>query len=854
MNEIDEAELLSAGRSGTVADAAMDGEKRTVQAALLRRCCYELKDQIDPHGLRLNSAVVVGCLDLAGLAVPFPLCFNGCEFDSAVVVEGAELFELSLTSCARLPGLLGNGLRLRRDLNLSRSHIAGAHWTSASTSKRSAVWLCEAEIGGRLLCVNTTIDGQGDRSIQADRIHVGGAVRLIHQFRARGEMRLLGARIEGPLDLDGAQFESVGGEAIDIADTIIEGSMFLVEDPAGHKPVVRGRIHMGSVRIAGRLLVRNAILEAPESVPKDSGYARSRSSGAAVSAPRLSVGAEVTLAEHCEVTGTIDMSMGDMSSMSIGENCLLRAPGRTAVDLTNAEIRSLFRVDENAVIEGTIKLAGAVIHGTLALHGQISQPEHLSLIGGSAMTVDGNVYLNGLRTHGGQVNFRGASLGSLSAGGAQLENRSRSSLPDNHDETGCTLAADGAKVAGNVLLNEGFVSAGALRLAGADIAGSLICADAQLDGCDENGYALVADEIRVGGSMMLNEGFTASGAVRLPGANIARNLVCSGAQLSGQDYQGVALRGGGIKVASIYLNDGFTAAGMIWLESATIRGSADLAPQKPPDGITGLDAAHTQIAGTLSWIPLAQVEGPVSLQGATADQLVDDWGSARNNAFWPTDGRLHLDGFIYSRLGGAEPATVDQRLGWLRSQYKRNAGKIPAPFAAQPYEQLASVYRHAGQDTEARRVAIARRSDLRKYGNLSPPRRTGNWLLDKSIKYGYQTWRAVAGLISLYVIVLALSIFAQHHGLIVPVGNVTNLHPTPVATRCVGNYPCFYPAGYAIDTVIPIINVHQAAYWGPSGHTSWAWIWVLTTWIATALGWALVTLLVAGYTGLARRE
>jgi hypothetical protein len=285
MNEIDEAELLSAARSGTVVDAAVDGRKRTVQAALLRRCCHELKDQIDPHGLRLNNAVVVGCLDLAGLAVSFPLRFEGCEFDSAVVVEGADLFELSLISCPRLPGLLGNGLRLCRDLNLSRSHIAGAHWTSGSTSKRSAVWLCEAEIGGRLLCVNATIDGQGGRSIQADRIHVGGAVRLIQQFRARGEMRLLGARIEGALDLGGAQFESTDGEAIDIVDAVIDGSMFLVEDPAGRRPVVRGRIHMGSVQIAGRLLIRNAILEAPESVPRDSGYARSRSSGACLSAP-----------------------------------------------------------------------------------------------------------------------------------------------------------------------------------------------------------------------------------------------------------------------------------------------------------------------------------------------------------------------------------------------------------------------------------------------------------------------------------------------------------------------------------------------------------------------------------------
>ena len=853
MDEIDEAELAGAGKSGAVVDAAVNGLKRVVQAALLRKCCHELKDQIDPRGLRLKNAVVAGCLDLTGLAVPFPLRFDGCEFDSPLVAGGAELFELSLTGCPRLPGLLGNGLRLRRDLDMSHSRVAGAHWTSAGTSKRSAIWLCEAEIGGRLLCAGTTIDGEGGRAIRADRIYVGGAIRFIDQFNSVGEVRLLGAHVASAIDLTGAQIESPDGPAIDLENAAIDGGVFLIDDPAGRRPVIRGRLEMGSARISGRFLIRNATLGTRPDVPDRSIYARPTAIGAALSAARLSVSSEVTLAGRCEVTGTIDMAMADVSSVSIGANCVLSAPGHTALDLTNAEIRSLLRVDKDAVVEGTLRLAGAVIHGTLALHGQMSQPEHRSLIGGSAMTVDGTVYLNGLRTHGGQVNFRGAILGSLSAGGAQLENRSRFSGLDSREETGYTMAADGAKVAGNVLLNEGFTSMGALRLAGADIAGSLICADAQLE-AGENGYALVADEIRVGGSMLLNEGFTSSGAVRLPGANIARNLVCSGAQLSGKDHQGVALRAGGINVASIYLNDGFTAAGMIWLESAAISGSAYMAPQKPADGITGLDAAHAQIAGTLSWIPSAQVEGLVSLQGAAADQLFDDWDSGRNNAFWPTDGWLHLDGFIYSRLGGAKPATVEQRLGWLRSQYKRNASKTPVPFATQPYEQLASVYRHAGQDTEARRVAIARRSDLRKYGNLSPPRRIGNWLLDKSIKYGYQTWRAVAGLISLYLIVLALSIFAQHHGLIVPVGSVTNLHPTPVATSCVGNYPCFYPAGYAIDTVIPIINVHQAAYWGPSGRGPWAWTWVLATWIATALGWALVTLLVAGYTGLARRE
>jgi len=204
MGEIDEAELLSAGQRGAVLDGMAGGRKRIVPAAALRRCCRELKDRIDPRGLRLTNAVVTGELDLTGLVVPFSLRFDGREFDTAPVVEGAQLFELALTGSPRLPGLLGNGPRVRRDLDLSRSHIVGAHWTSASTSKRAAVWLCESEIGGRLLCLDTVLDGQGDRALQADRMRVGGAVRLLNEFRSQGEIRLIGARISGTFDLSGA--------------------------------------------------------------------------------------------------------------------------------------------------------------------------------------------------------------------------------------------------------------------------------------------------------------------------------------------------------------------------------------------------------------------------------------------------------------------------------------------------------------------------------------------------------------------------------------------------------------------------------------------------------------------------
>jgi hypothetical protein len=462
LNEIDEAELIAAGQAGTVVAGAAPGGKRRVQAELLRKCCHELKDRIDPRGLRLTNAVVAGCLDLAGLAVPFPLRFDGCEFESAPVVEGAQLFELSLTGCPRLPGLLGNGLRLRRDLDLSRSRVAGAHWTSGSTSKRSAIWLCESEIGGRLLFVDAAIDGLGDRCIQADRIRVGGAVRLIHQFTALGEIRLLGARIDGSLDLTGARIESTAGPAIDVEDATIEGSVFLIEDPAGRRPVIRGRLDMVSTRIAGRFLIRNASLEARPDLPTGSIYARSTVGGIALDAARLSVGAAVMIAGRCEVNGGIDMSMGDMSSLSIGADCVLRAPGRTALDLTNAEIRALLRLDGSASVTGTIRLAGAVIHGTLALHGELTEPEQLSLVDGSAMKVDGDVYLDGLRATGGRVNFRGATLGSVRADRAVLNNPG-----------GYSVSLNQAVVKGSVRLADGFTSTGLVGLGRSTIEGRL---------------------------------------------------------------------------------------------------------------------------------------------------------------------------------------------------------------------------------------------------------------------------------------------------------------------------------------------------------------------------------------------
>ena len=466
MDAVSLAELMHAGRAGAVLDCADGDVRRAVDAALIRRCCREMKNQIDPHGIQLRNAYIRGAVDLAGLDLRFPLRFDGCEFDAPFIVEGAALRELALIGCVNLPGLLANGLRVQRDLDLSRSRVTGAHFTSASTSMRSAIWLCESEIGGRLLCRDTVIAADGERAIQADRMHVGGTVRFIRQFTALGQIRLLGAHVEGSFDLTGAHLDSRSSHAaLDLGDAVIGGSFFLTSDVSGRQSVINGRLDLGSAQISGQFRIRDAILSERAGAAIDTGYALSRVAGTAVSAPRLSVGAEITVEGACQVSGGIDLSMGEISSLSIGKDCSLRAPGRTALELTNAELRSSLVVD-GAVVEGTLRLTGARIQGRLSLMGAtFSKPGGNSLIAAQGVAVDGDVELQGVRTDGGQVGFRAATFGSVvDAAGAQLNNPG-----------GYTLSLHQANVRGSVRLVDGFASDGVIVLNRITLDGRLQC-------------------------------------------------------------------------------------------------------------------------------------------------------------------------------------------------------------------------------------------------------------------------------------------------------------------------------------------------------------------------------------------
>jgi predicted acyltransferase (DUF342 family) len=766
----------------------------------------------------------------------------------AVSLLGANIVGNLECSGAKLAGADVDGNALVADnLKVGRNALL---WDGFAAD--GAIRLPGANITGSLNCRGAKLNGtdaNGD-ALVAENLTVGQDIFLQSGFTAAGGISLLGANVAGNLECDGAKLNGVDGNrnAL-VADTLTVGhDAFL-----GNGFTAAGGISLLGANVAGNLECDGAKLNGVDG------------NGNALVADGMTVGHDAFLGNGFTAAGGISLLGADIvGNLECGGAKLAGVSEHgSALSADNMKVGGDLHLREGFTAAGAVTLVGAKITGNLDC-------DSAKLQGTNQL---GNVLVADNLTVGRNAQFRN---GFMAAGALCL---SGADITGNFDFEGATLAgvnssrlalvAERLKVGGDALLRNGFTTAGPLRLLGADIKSDLDCQGAKLNGADESGNALIADNLKVGRNALLRYGFTAAGAIHLVGAEISGSLDCDGALLTASE--GKVLVADGVKVGrDVRLGGGFTATGTISLESAQIAGSLSAGIAKPPgtETETAFQASGMQIAHELRWEPAEPFTGPVNLEDAQVGQLKDDWSGDRGvaNGFWPIGGLLRLDGFRYNRLGGDHPATAEQRRGWIQSQFLPNrrgpirrlfrkkgaAQDRKSRFATQPYEQLATVYQQGGQDTEARLIALARRQDVRQYGELTWYRLTLNWLVDKSIKYGYQTWRAVGLLAGLYLAAVMIFWAAQHHAnLIMPVGTLPS-GTAPTAMHCMSSYPCFYPAGYAIDVVIPIINVHQASYWGPNGHVPWGDALTIFTWLATAFGWLLATLAVAGYTGLVR--
>ena len=263
--------------------------------------------------------------------------------------------------------------------------------------------------------------------------------------------------------------------------------------------------------------------------------------------------------------------------------------------------------------------------------------------------------------------------------------------------------------------------------------------------------------------------------------------------------------------------DGFHAQGQVSLQNAEIGGPLEFnrATITNPGGRSLM--AQELRASALIFRELVPPPESVSLLAAKVGTLVDDPAS------WPY--RLDLTGFTYEVLYENRPVSTRRRLDWL----SRN----PGGYVPQPYEQLAAVYRRAGRDEDARTVAIAKQRARRR--TLSLPGKAWSLLLDALVGYGYRTW--LAGLWLFAFVLAGWFVFDRAYP----------AHMTPTA-KPTEPQPDFQPMLYALDTLLPVVDLRQQNYWIPQGGAQW-WAWA-----SIMAGWVLTTAVVAALTGLLKRD
>jgi hypothetical protein len=377
---------------------------------------------------------------------------------------------------------------------------------------------------------------------------------------------------------------------------------------------------------------------------------------------------------------------------------------------------------------------------------------------------------------------------------------------------------------------------------------------------------LLADRLKLTSGLFLNDGFNATGEVRLLSATIGRELNCSGSIFS--NAKGVALNADGIDVAgSIYLRDGFNASGAALFLNATIGGNLDCSGGSfsNAEGVA-LRADGIKIVGALLSRD-ASIEGAIVLTAAKIGALIDD------ATCWEAKGHI-LDGLHYDRIVG--PTDASSRIEWLKSQRKDHLNK--EQWKPQPWEQLIKVLREMGHPAEANEVAIEKQRVMYQEtiieGRL---RRRLHWLYGGIADYGYCPTKIIGWMLGLWFFCGCLYWMAADGFAAIgpnnPVITSATLYPEAAEkcghgnergkqrwTECEGvpdEYSTFQPFIYSLDLILPLIDLQQESDWapiaeGPTGKdlrpgvvTRWImWFEILFGWFASLMFVAIVSRLV----------
>jgi hypothetical protein len=478
------------------------------------------------------------------------------------------------------------------------------------------------------------------------------------------------------------------------------------------------------------------------------------------------------------------------------------------------------------------------------------------------------------------VSLNGAVIeGSLECDGGTFKNPPRENLPDS----GTALIVDGARIQGSVFLRDGFSAEGEVRLIGAEIGGCLDCQGGTFKnpsqkGLTDSGRALTADNSVVKTWVILSNGFSAEGDVRLGGARIGGHLMCDRGTFKNPPQEDViesgnALSAAGVEIrGSVFLRNGFRAEGRVNLSDAHVQGAVSCMGatieaaeiRGAPESGKAFVADRAVLTGGVSFGKgfvargevslMASQTGDVDFEGVKLTHLIAQRGILGGRLFlrgildaaamnvdlkdastnvllddqesWPAPGNLKIDGFVYGRIGKG-PTNAETRLRWLALQ---------AEFTPQPYHQLAKVLRESGDANGARCVLYEMKKLRQKqYFRIFRERLQKNtpsclnrligwtgyafaqlWslLLKATIGYGFLLQRTMYCILILTIFGAVLFHYGYRAGAMTPTDQGAYLY-FETQHAPPPYQQQFTSVVYSLENVVPVLRLGQDSAWMP---------------------------------------
>lgn len=445
------------------------GDNRTIKASFLTWLCTTKKvsEFVSKSGITIQGLLIQGPLQLGFAKIDFPLALIKCAIPNKIYLLMAELITLCLSGSYTGP-ITADGLNVKGPLYLRNGFKANGE-----------VRLVKATIGGDIYFSggHFSADQKGKKgkskknvpAIDAAGIVVKGSVAMKDEFIAKGEVRLISAKISGALNCEHGTFINIPNS----------------EDPKAVAINAKNIIVDGDVYLSGRFNSKGEV---------------------------QFIGAKIGGAFNCDKGTFINNYLEDKNDEKAENiNCAIHADGMSVG-------RSLYMRDGFTAL-GKVRLLSAKISDQFSCsNARIISKDIYSLIA-DRIEVKKDVFLNNGFEAKGEVRFLGGTI----HGNFDCSKGSFTGRKNKLNNTNFALNADGLNVGGSIFLRNNFIANGTVWLLGASIGGSINCQKGHF--INAGASAIQANRVIVNDNVFLRNEIEINGKIDFSEANVGGSYV-----------------------------------------------------------------------------------------------------------------------------------------------------------------------------------------------------------------------------------------------------------------------------------------------------------------------------------------